>query len=212
MAEKAIAIARPVRVQRRGGRDRFALEVERRALAAGVGADVERADEHIVRIDEAKPLFRHFHRRGDLEDLLNVPAMDGPRSQGPPDLATVGQFDPWRKPEPARQKPRARQHDPSVAAEPLKQRHVVVADDDVVPFVADDATIDAVAQQRKTVKISIVARCNEGDWSCQRFAPDVSARGSPRFKTEPLGQTESPWRKIGAIPAGGRGVFLGAAL
>ena len=159
-AEQPVTIAGPWAMQRRVGQVRGAIHIERRCFSAGVGLQVERADKDIIRIDQAVSTLRKLQRRGDFEDLLNVPAVDRLGPERPPYRSIFSQHE-RQEFEPARQQLRAWHDDATCTIPRREQRNVVVFDEDVVPGVTREMPLDAIAKQREQLDVVAVCRRNE---------------------------------------------------
>ena len=113
-------------------------------------------------------MLRCLQNRGDLEDLLNVPAVDRLRSKRPPNSAALAQHRRYEL-EPAWQQLRAGHNNAAMTAELREERHIVVVDDDIMPLVAGEMPLGTLAKQSEPLDVVAVTWCNERNASYHRF-------------------------------------------
>ena len=78
---------------------------------------VEIAEEHDVGIEDAVALVGQRDGRGDLEELLDMPAADRLGAQRPPELAALALDHARQRPQPVGQEGRGRNDDAALAGE-----------------------------------------------------------------------------------------------
>jgi hypothetical protein len=56
---------------------------------------------------------------------------------------------------------RRRDDDPPLRSKPLEQMHVLVIHEHIVPGISGQPSIDALAQERETIEVFLVAGCQQ---------------------------------------------------
>ena len=119
---------------------------------------VEIAEEHDVGIQDAVALMGQGDGRGDLQELLDVPAAHRLGAQRPPELPPLALDDARQRPQPVGQEGRSRNNDAALARQRSEQRHVAVGHQQIVLRERGDVAVHALAKQRADLQVAPVSR------------------------------------------------------